>query len=292
MHGTSKSPKLLAALLFFAAVAGAQKPSATSSSVPVSTPPSNPPQPAAVAAQGAPPASSAPAVAPMPNISATLRPALDQVQNTLFKVHTERWKRGSVRDEAGADIGSIKTDMQSNLPNLLHDADASPGTLSKMLPVSKHIDALYDVLLRVVEAARMAAPDDQADALRQALGTLGTARLAFDDQMQQSAANQEKQIVDLRTTVQKQAAFKCPAPPPVKPCPPPPPTHTRKKPAASSSTTPSTTNQQKPAAAPSATTNQQKPAAGAQKPGTTQQPQQKPGQQPQKPSSTSPNQQH
>jgi len=46
---------------------------------------------------------------------------------------------------------------------------------------------LYDVLLRVVEAARMAAPDDQANALRQALANLNTARLALDDSMETAA---------------------------------------------------------------------------------------------------------
>lgn len=257
MPGICKSPRLIAAILVVTAAAAAQTPGAAKSPVPASaTPPAQ--------LQTASAAGPAPAPAAAPNSAATLRPALDQVQSTLGKTHTERWKRGSVRDEAGADIGSIKSDMQSNLPNLIHDADGSPGSLSKMLPVAKHIDALYDVLLRVVEASRISAPDDQAGELRQALNALGSARLAYDDQMQQLAATQEKQIVDLRTTVQKQAAFKCPAPPPEKPCPPPAPAHRpRKKPA--------------PGANPPSTNSTQKPAAG---------------QQTQKPGATSPNQQH
>lgn len=165
---------------------------------------------------------------PPPSASSILRPALDQVQQTLGAIRTDRWKRGTVRDEAGADIGSIISDIQLNVPSLLRDADAAPGALSKMVPVSKHVDALYDVLLRVVEASRIAAPDDQAAALRQALLTLNTARLSFDDSMIASATAQEKQIVELRATVQKQAAFKCPAPPPEKPCPTPPVHHTRR----------------------------------------------------------------
>jgi hypothetical protein len=81
------------------------------------------------------------------------------------------------------------------------------------------LDALYDVLLRVVEAARIAAPDDQANELRQTLANLNKARLALDDSMEAAAGAQEKQIADLRVTVQKQAAFKCPAPPPAPVCP-------------------------------------------------------------------------
>lgn len=158
--------------------------------------------------------------------SAVLQPALDTVHSTLAGVRTDKWKRGSVRDEAGMDIGSLNSDMQLNLPPLLHAADGAPGSLSRLVPVARHVDAFYDVLLRVVEAARISAPGDQADALQQALVTLSKARLALYDRMNDAAIAQEKQVADLRATVQKQAAFKCPAPPPEKPCPTP--VHKRK----------------------------------------------------------------
>ena len=184
--------------------------------------PSKAPQTASANALS-PPVASAPAAAapgaPLVVPSAVLAPGLDAVQYTLNTVKTDKWKRGSVRDEAGADIGSIVSDIQVKLPPLLKDADGAPATASKMIPVARNVDALYDVLLRVVEAARMAAPDDQANALRQALGTLSTSRLAFYDKMLAATTAQEKATDDLRITVQKQAAFKCPVPPPVKPCP-------------------------------------------------------------------------
>ena len=161
----------------------------------------------------------APGCAPLPPPSGLLQSSLNSVQQTLGSLRVEKWKRGSVRDEANQDISSLVKDMQSNLPPLLKDADGGPGTLSKVLPLAKHVDALYDVLLRVVEAARMSAPDDQTGELRQALSNLGSARLALDDQMQQAATAQEKQMTELRVTVEKQAAFKCPAPPPAPECP-------------------------------------------------------------------------
>jgi hypothetical protein len=163
-----------------------------------------------------------------------------------------------VRDEASADINSIAQDMQTHIGPLLKDADAAPGTLSKTLPVSRHLDALYDVLLRVVEAARMAAPDDQANALRQALANLNTARLALNDSMESAAGSQEKQLVDLRVTVQKQAAFKCPAPPPTPVCTQPPAKKpVKRKPKPPATITPGTapgTTPQKPATPASGTT--------------------------------------
>ncbi|HVZ84208.1 MAG TPA: hypothetical protein VG893_11085 [Terracidiphilus sp.] len=163
----------------------------------------------------------APAAAPAPltGPSTVLQPALDSVRATLGTIKVDKWKRGSVRDEAGQDIGSIVSDMQINLPPLLRDADTAPALVSKQIAVARNVDALYDVLLRVVEASRISAPDDQAGTLIEALNTLSKARLALYDKMNDAAALQEKQAVELRATVQKQAEFKCPAPPPPPPCP-------------------------------------------------------------------------
>jgi hypothetical protein len=174
-------------------------------------------------------------VAPPPapfRTSEILQPSLDTVQQTLGSLNVDKWKRGSIRDEAGSDIGQIQRDMQDNLPALLKEADTSQGTLSKVMPVARHIDALYDVLLRVLEAARFSAPDDQTNQLREALSSLGTARLKLDDRMQESAGAQETQIGNLRTAAQKQASFKCPAPPPTPVCTTPPAKKPKKKPSA------------------------------------------------------------
>ncbi len=159
----------------------------------------------AAATQAAPPAPLAP--------SGLLQTSLDIVQKTVSGLKLEKWKRGTVRDEASDHISAILRDLQTNLPPLLNVADSAPGTISKVLPVSRHIDALYDVLLRVVEAARVSAPGDQVIQLEQALVSLSTARLALDDRLQGSAVALEKQVSDLRSTVQAQAAAKCPATP-------------------------------------------------------------------------------
>src|ERR1700677_2246086 len=101
------------------------------------------------------PIQGAPSAPPAP--SGLLRPALDQVQQTVSALKVEKWKRGNVRDQAGDHISAILRDLHATLPPLLDTADASPGTISKMLPVSRNIAALYDVLLSVVEAARISA---------------------------------------------------------------------------------------------------------------------------------------
>jgi hypothetical protein len=150
-----------------------------------------------------------------PAAAGLLRPALDQVQQTVGSLNVEKWKKGSVRDEAGDHIRAILRDMHTTLPPLLDTAAASPGTISKMLPVSRNIAALYDVLLSVVEAARISGSGEDSTRLQQAL----------------SAADLEKQEIDLRTTLQAREAVKCVAtPPPATPaCPAPAPVRKAKR---------------------------------------------------------------
>jgi hypothetical protein len=194
-------------------------------------------------------------------ITAILQPSLNTVHQTLQALRIDKWKKGSVRDEASANIDAIQNDLRNNLPALLAGADAASGTVTKLLPLSRHVAALYDVLLRVTEASRVAAPDDQAAQLQQALLGLSNARLALDDRMQGSAGALEKQVVDLRTSIATEAARRAAMPAPVAlPCVPPPPVHKvvrRRRPAAKPATPakPSTT-----AAKPS-TSNGTTPAA-------------------------------
>jgi hypothetical protein len=159
-----------------------------------------------------------------------LQPAVDVVVNTLNTVKLDKWKKGSVRDEAGSHINSILGDVQTNLPPLVAAADAAPGSLSAAMPLVKHLDAIYDVLLRVEEASRVSAPGDQISQLQQALTAFSTARFAFDDTLQKQAAAQEKQVIDLRA-----ALVKATTKPPIeqkaaeeKPCVPPKPVHHRR----------------------------------------------------------------
>jgi hypothetical protein len=170
--------------------------------------------------------------------SAQLQPALDSLGQTVGALNLDKWKKGSIRDEAGANLSSIQRDLQSTLPPLLTQADAVPQAMSRQLPIARNIDALYDVLLRVVDGARIAAPSDQFSQLQSAMTDLEKARHALNDGLQSMAAAQEKQIGDLQVALKSQPAPVCPvvaAPPP-----PPPPT---KKAAPRKKRKPATTTQ-------------------------------------------------
>ncbi len=161
------------------------------------------------------------------------------MQQTVGSLKLDRWKRGTVRDEAGTNVDAIQRDLQGTLPSLLKDADTAPGSLSKVLPVSRNVDALYDVLVHIVEAARVSAPGDQVGALQATMADLEKARVRLGNQLVQTATMQEKQIVDLRTTVQSQAAsLKAAATqPPAPKCPAPPAPAKKKRPVAKTTTT-------------------------------------------------------
>src|SRR6185437_8551654 len=90
------------------------------------------------------PAQEAAAPAPAPAVrtaSAILQPALSQAQETLSTLKVEKWKKGSVRDEAGANVSALLHDLQTNIPPLLAASDSEPTALSSAIPLIKHLDA-------------------------------------------------------------------------------------------------------------------------------------------------------
>jgi hypothetical protein len=194
------------------AVCKAQSPTGTApSAVPAAPAPVAPAAPTPVASSGSGPM--VPAATP-PAPSGLLQPSLDTVWQTATALKLERWKRGTVRDETSDNVAEILRDIHTNLPPLLNAADSAPETISKEFPVARNIDALYDVLLRVYEAARVSAPPEQITQVQQALASLKNARIALDDRLQESAASMEQKVSELQSTVKAQAAVKCPVTPP------------------------------------------------------------------------------
>jgi len=165
--------------------------------------------PASLALGQSAPSSAAPAgayppthlsAAPLP--SATLQPSIEVLKTALSTTSVDRWKASpAVRGEAQANLRSIQNDVSSTLPTLLAAADAAPNSPARVLPAYRNADALYDVLLRVVTSAHIAAPADQSSALDQALQSLEDSRRALGDQLLQIAQSQETQIGRLQTAL-------------------------------------------------------------------------------------------
>jgi hypothetical protein len=156
----------------------------------------------AAAAQAAAPGNTAPAAGGAAPLSASVRPALSQVAQTLNSVSPRRWKAPQpVRDEADEDITSIQRDLNGTLAGLLQQADAAPGSVPVAFAVYRNIDALYDTLLRVVETAELAAPENEEAQLESALKSLEGARGSLGDTILSGAQSQQTELLRLRTAI-------------------------------------------------------------------------------------------
>jgi hypothetical protein len=190
-------------------------------------------------AAGTPPAPATPVAT-----SSVVQPALTSMESTLNSLKIEKWKKGTIREEAGNNVNAILKDLKANVPPLLAEADAAPGALSKSIPLMKHLDALYDVLLRVEEGARVSAPGEQVDQLEAILKQFAAARIQLYDNMAEQAGAQEKQVADQQGQIKAlQAAAEEHKPAPAAapaPCPAPKPATKRKRTTPPKTTQPAT----------------------------------------------------
>lgn len=153
------------------------------------------------------------APAPRPALpSATMQPSLDVLKQALGTVNLDKWKASTaIKTEADGNLRSVQRDIESTLPPLLTAADAAPDSVTKTLPVFRNVDALYDVMLRLDAAGRLAAPKDQISALDQALASLSDVRHTIGDQVQANAEAQDARVGRLQAQLK---AVPPPAPPP------------------------------------------------------------------------------
>ena len=164
--------------------------------------------------QPAPSVPSAPSTPAGPKPSDLLHPALSQVSQAIVSLNISRWKApGEVRGATQQNVDSIQRDLNGTLPGLLSTADAAPSSVSAVFPVYRNIDALYDVLLRVSETAMLAAPQNEANSITDALSKLESARSELGNSILNAATNNEAEVVRLRASIQQAAAVQ-PAPPP------------------------------------------------------------------------------
>lgn len=143
------------------------------------------------------------------SVSSSLRPVLSQIAQTLNTLNTRRWKApNEVRSGADEDISSIQRDLSGTLAGLLDQADTAPGSVPAAFAVYRNVDALYDTLLRVVETADLAAPENEAAALEAALKNLENARAELGDWILNGSQAEQAELVRLRTVIAAAAAVR------------------------------------------------------------------------------------
>ncbi len=162
-----------------------------------------------------------------------MEPTMNALPATLSTLRVDKWKApNQLKDATLTNITSIKRDLQETLPPLLKAADAAPGSVSALLVVMQNVNALYDVMLRVGDAAETAAPQAQSADVAQSVSGLLVARRGREEMMRKAVSGQEQKVADLQKSLDARPAVAA-APPP---CPPAAPAKKKaavKKPAAS-----------------------------------------------------------
>jgi hypothetical protein len=134
--------------------------------------------------------------------TATLRPALANVQNTIANLNVGHWKvPAEMRAAVQQDIGSMQRDLNATLPGLVAQAEANPAALSPAFAVFRNLDALYDVLLRVTEMAALSGAGSDAGSLEDARAGLENGRGKLGTWLLQSISAQDAQVVHLQTAL-------------------------------------------------------------------------------------------
>lgn len=184
------------------------------------------PQPDAVAysVQGGGPAYSAQAGGPVSYASVTelntllgqLEAASKSTREDLPKLRIERWKTdAATKRQTLGNVDSIQRNLQNALPEMLGQLRNSPEDLPATFKLYRNLDALYDVLGSVVEAAGAFGSKDDFQSLSNDLNSFESTRRQIAERMANLSTAKEQEIVRLRADL-KTAQAAIPAAPPKK----------------------------------------------------------------------------
>ena len=178
---------------------------------------------------------------------AQLEATSKSTQDDLTKLRIERWKTdGSSKRQALGNVESIQRNLQNALPEMIKQVRSAPEDVPATFKLYRNLDALYDVLGSVAEAAGAFGPKDDFQALANDLTSFEGTRKQIAERLENLAASKEQEIVRLRAEL-KTAQAAIPAEPPKKtvvddtaPAPPKKPVVKKKPVAKKPATTPST----------------------------------------------------
>lgn len=139
-----------------------------------------------------------------PTFNESLRPALQQVGNSIGQINIDHWKLSkSWKVQLQNDADSIQQDLSHQLPDLFQQAQASPMALDAQMRVMQNVDALYDVLVRLTMAANLTEKKSDATLLNGALEQLESARKTATGQLVREAALENQRLVQLQARVEE-----------------------------------------------------------------------------------------
>jgi len=168
------------------------------------------------------PASPSPAPVPYASVSelngilGPLKTAAANMQADLENLRIEKWKTdASNKRQTQANVDSIRRNLQSALPDILAEVNASPEDLAASFKLYRNLDALYDVFGSVVENTGAFGSKNDFQSVSNDMDGLESARRAMGERVQKLASAKEDEIARLRAQVKTLSAA-IPPPPPKK----------------------------------------------------------------------------
>ncbi len=205
------------------------------------------------------------AVAASPNPGGTsmtsILPDLDRLQAAasqatldIGRMRIEKWKAdGESKRQAQSNADSVQRNLTTALPGLIEAARSSPQDLTAEFKLYRNLNALYDVMGTLTEAAGAFGPKSDYEALTEQFQAFASVRRSLGDALEQLTASTQSELTQLRNQIRAQqtAAAAATASLPKKVVvddtePPPKAAHKKKKPAAADGTSgssPSSSNE-------------------------------------------------
>lgn len=165
--------------------------------------------------QGSSPVSYA-SVTQLNGLLAQLEATSKNTQSDLVKLRIERWKAdGATKKQVLGNVDSIQRNLQGAMPEILTNLRAAPESVPATFKLYRNLDALYDVLGSVVEAAGAFGSKDDLQSLSNDLSTFEATRRQLGERIDNLSTAKEAEIARLRTDL-KTAQAAIPVTPPKK----------------------------------------------------------------------------
>jgi hypothetical protein len=161
--------------------------------------------------QSSQPMGAVPAAPPMPSDLGSALSNVDQAAQatagSLKSLRIEKWKTdSSTKQHAQQNAESLSRNLPEALPGMIQQVRANPSSLAAQFKLYRNLNALFDVLSTMTEAAGTFGPKNEYETLAGELNNFEQARIALANRLQNSTAQQDAEIARLRTAVQQAQA--------------------------------------------------------------------------------------
>jgi hypothetical protein len=161
--------------------------------------------------QSSQPMATAPATPPMPSDLGSALSNVDQAAqataSSLKSLRIDKWKTDSnTKQQAQQNAESLSRNLTEALPGMIQQVRANPSSLAAQFKLYRNLNALYDVMATMTEAAGTFGGKNDYETLSRELNAFDQSRIALANRLQNTTAQQDAEVARLRTAVQQAQA--------------------------------------------------------------------------------------